>query len=105
MPKPTAKTARRRRLLAFAAISLVVALVAALASVCRIGLLPPSVQTRDLQTGAAVTHILVDLPTDERRHLTYPEFEAMTKRSSLVGHLLASPPVLERIAAQMEIDA
>lgn len=105
MQKPTAKIARRRRLLAFAGISLLVALIAAVASVCRIGLLPPSVQMRDLQTGAAVTHILVDLPTDEHRHLTGPEFEAMTKRTSLVGHLLASPPVLERIAKQVGIDA
>ncbi len=104
MDHPTPQIARRRRLLAVAAISAVVALVAAIFSLCRISLLPPKITMRELQTGAAVTHILVDPPKDERSHVGANEFETMTSRASLVGHVLASPPVLHRIAAQMGID-
>jgi hypothetical protein len=98
MKAPTPKTARRRRLLAFTAISLVVALFAAIASVTKVSVFPPSLEKRDLQRGAATARILVDLPKQERGHVSAPEFEAMSKRASLVANLLASPPVLHRIA-------
>ena len=104
MDHPTPQIARRRRLLALAAVSAVVALLAAISSLCQISLLPPKITMRELQTGAAVTHILVDLPQDERSHVSPVEFETMTSRASLVGHVLASPPVLHRIAASMGID-
>ena len=104
MEHPTPNVARRRRLFAFTTISAVVALLAAIASICRVSLLPPNVTMRELQTGAAVTHILVDLPRDERSHVSFNDFSTMTKRSNLIGHMLASPPVLVRIASRMEID-
>lgn len=104
MKVPTPKIARRRRLLAFAALSFAVALVAAIASVAKVGVLPPSLQLRDLQRGAATTRILVDLPGQERGHVSAPEFEAMAKRASLIANLLASPPVLHRIAGRLGVD-
>ncbi len=104
MNQPTPQTARRRRLLAFAGVSAVVALLAAIASVCRIGLLPPEIAMRQLHTGAAVTHILVDLPRGDKERVDSADLETMTKRASLVGRVLASPPVLDRIASRMEID-
>jgi len=105
MTPPTPQIARRRRLLAFAAASAVVALLAAIASLCRISLLPPEIAMRELQAGAAVTHVLVALPEEENSHVSADHFDAMTKRTSLVGHVLASPPVLERIASRMGIDS
>lgn len=104
MEHPSPQIARRRRLLAFACASAVVALLAAIFSVCRISLLPPGVAMRELQTGAAVTHVLVDLPREERHQVSADDFETMTHRASLVGEVLASPPVLERIAKRMGID-
>ncbi len=104
MDHPKPQIARRRRLLAVAAISGVVALLAAISSLCEISLLPPKIAMRELQTGAAVTHILVDLPHDERSHVSATEFETMTSRANLVGHVLASRPVLDRIAARRGID-
>jgi O-antigen ligase/polysaccharide polymerase Wzy-like membrane protein len=104
MEHPSPQIARRRRLLAFACASAVAGLLAAILSVCRISLLPPGFSMRELQTGAAVTHILVDLPQEERHHVSAPDFETMTHRASLVGDVLASPPVLGRIADRLEID-
>jgi O-antigen ligase len=101
---PTPKVAHRRRLVAFAALSFVVALLAAIASVTHVSLTPPSLGTRDLARGAATTRILVDLPEQERGHVSAPEFEAMSKRASLISSVLASPPVLHRIAAELGVD-
>ena len=44
------------------AISLIVAVLAALWSVYRISLFPPSLSPRSLQRGTATTHVLVDTP-------------------------------------------
>jgi hypothetical protein len=104
MDHPTPQIARRRRLLAFAAVSAAVALLAAIASLCRISLLPPEITMRELQTGAAVTHILVDLPRQESGHVSSTDFDTMTRRAGLVGDVLVSPPVLDRIASRMGID-
>jgi O-antigen ligase/polysaccharide polymerase Wzy-like membrane protein len=104
MKAPTPKIARRRRLLAFTAISLAVALLAAIASVTKVSVFPPSLEKRDLQRGAATTRVLVDLPQQERGHVSAPQFEAMSKRASLIANLLASPPVLHRIAAKLGVD-
>lgn len=104
VPPPKIARRRRRRLLAFAALSLAVALPAAIASVTKVGVFPPSLQLRELQRGAATTRVLVDLPAQERGHVSAPEFEAMSKRASLIANLLASPPVLHRIAARLGVD-
>lgn len=104
MRRPTPKTARRRRLIAFAGISAAVALLAAVLSVCRISLLPPQVAMRELQAGAGVAHIMVDPPGREGRRLGVAGFESMAKRASLLANLLSSPPVLDRIAARMGIE-
>ena len=104
MKAPTPKIARRRRLLAFTAISLVVALFAGIASVSKVSVFPPSLEKRDLQRGAATTRVLVDLPKQERGHVSAPAFESMSKRASLIANLLASPPVLHRIADELGVD-
>ncbi|HJZ35797.1 MAG TPA: hypothetical protein VJ204_05935, partial [Solirubrobacterales bacterium] len=103
MKTPTPKIARRRRLLAFAALSFLVALLAAIASISKISLSPPSLGMRDLERGAATSRVLVDLPEQERGHVSEPQFEAMSKRASLIANLLASPPVLHRIAADLGV--
>lgn len=100
---PNPNLARRRRLIAFALISAVLAAIAVLNSLFSIGLLPPSIEARPLQGGAAVTHALVrQAPTEHSS--TASAFETRARRANLIGELIASPPVLDRIASAMDID-
>jgi len=97
-PNPT--LARRRRLVAFAAASAALALVAAFVSLFRVGLLPPKLETRQLQGGAAVLHTTLRLPK-ANRPVTPTAFESQAKRVNLIGNLMASPLILDRVAKRM----
>src|SRR5689334_1028175 len=80
--------------------SLVLALLAALWSVGKIGLLPPSIKPRALEMAAASTSALVDTPKSTVLDLgvdTY-SFTSITNRSLLVGNIMASAPVRQYIA-------
>jgi len=89
------------------ALSLVLALVAALWSVERISLFPPGVKERPLEIAAASTRVLVDAQTSTVLDLgtsTY-DLHALTNRALLVGNVMASAPVRSYIARRAGVDA
>jgi len=103
MQGPSTALARRRRLIAFAIVSAAVATIAAAASLCRVDLLPPRLELRQLQQGAAVAHATIQLPPGQRP-LSQTAFESQTKRTNLIGNAMSSPPVLERIGRAIGVD-
>jgi hypothetical protein len=87
--------------------SLALALFAALWSVGRIGLLPPSFKPRALEMAAASTRVLVDTRQSSVLDLsvnTY-DFRSITNRSLLVGNIMASAPVRGYIARRAHVPA
>jgi hypothetical protein len=88
---------RRRRLLlsGFALSTLVGILCAAVAS----GLLPPGAGS-SVRESAATGHFLIDLPSPSvlERRGPLPAVETLVKHAELLGRVVASPPILERIA-------
>jgi hypothetical protein len=95
---PARNLTRRRRLVAFAAVSLIVAVAAAFLSVFNVSLAPPSVQKRPLQVSAATTRARVQLPPAVRP-ATANGFETQTKRANLIANLMTTPEVIDRVAA------
>ena len=82
--------------------SLVLALFAAVVSVEKVSLSPPGLQPRSLEMATATTHVVVDTPTSamlDLRQDTY-SLESLTNRAVLLGNVIASDPVRERIAAR-----
>jgi hypothetical protein len=76
-------------------VSVVLAGCAAVWSVGKVSLSPPSVTPRALETATASTRVLVDASTSTVLDLsvdTY-NFEAITNRALLVGNVMASEPV------------
>ncbi len=65
-----------------------------------IGLLPPSLKSRNLEMGTASTRVLVDSPRSLVIDLTVEtgDIEALTNRALLVGNVMVSAPVREYIA-------
>lgn len=102
---------RSRRLRVTFVISALVALVAAVASVCELGLLPPKLEPRPLQTGAAATQAMVDYPQAEKSGRT-PVAElsrgvdvlALSDRARPLAQTMASAPVLARIGRRIGVD-
>ena len=87
--------------------SLALALFAALWSVGRIGLLPPSFKPRALEMAGASTRVLVDTRQSSVLDLgvnTY-DFRSITNRSLLVGNIMASGPVRGYIARRAHVPA
>lgn len=87
------------------AISLVIACVAALWSIDRISLAPPGLAPRALDMATASTHVLVDTPNSimiDLRQNTYG-IEDLTNRAILLGNVIASPSVEERIALRAHV--
>jgi hypothetical protein len=81
----------------------VVALAAVIASLFEVRLLPPQISQRELQTGAAATHVFVESPPSESP-VTPTGFETVSKRANLIGNIMASPRVLDRVASLLDID-
>lgn len=82
------------------AISLLLALVAAVWSVERISLLPPKLTPRSLEMATAYTQLLVDNPKSALTDLGVDSdgISAMMTRAVLVGSLAASPTVEDLIS-------
>jgi hypothetical protein len=80
------------------------ALAALLASLIEVGFFPPQVEQRHLQTGAAATNVFVDSPP-RYSPVTPTGFETASKRANLIGNVMASPRVLDRVASMLDIDA
>ena len=84
-----------------------IAIVCAIASVSHISVLPPKVSSRQIDIATASTRLAVDL---QRRPLLVDgltndgEYQALVRRAVLVGSLISSPPVVERIAREAGLD-
>jgi hypothetical protein len=85
--------------------ALVIALAATVLSLYKVGLLPPSVHSRDWQIGAASTTLLIDTPQSEilNLHATTDDFGSLQARAALLGNFMASDPVKGQIAKLMGI--
>ena len=87
-------------------ICLLLATYAALTASYKVSLLPPSLEPRDVEIASATSEVLVDTPlstaVDLRQGST--DIEAMTKRATLLGNVIATPPVVEFIAKRAGVD-
>jgi hypothetical protein len=105
MQRVTQLSEDKRRLLRVVAIAAFVGLVSGGLATGTIGLLPPKLKSSELQVAAASTHVLVDTgPTSIVHRRDYPP-TALAKRAELLGRVITSPPVLERIARISGISA
>lgn len=100
---------RRRPALAVVAASAVVATMATVASVYDVGLLPPKLEKRELQIGAATTRALIDSrPVSDRTTVDglsdYDDLAALNERAGPLSQVMASPQVLRRVAARIGVD-
>ena len=90
---------RRRRLVAVGAL---VALAAALLSVYRVGLFPPSLEGRTNVFASASSQILVDTPDSAFADLSY-DLESLDARASVFARFLASPAAVALIAREAKL--
>ena len=99
----------RRRLIAVLAASAVVAFVAAGLNSGMLSLFPPGLKQSDLQTATAQVGVMVDEPASNpsivRRVALDQDQETLIKHAELYGRVLASTPVLNRIAAIARVPA
>ena len=95
----------RQRLLVVLVASTSIGLLCAALSTGAVGLFPPKLKsTAGLGTAVASTHVLVDgghPPIVYRRE--YP-VELAVKHAELLGRVMTSPPVLERIGRRAGVD-
>jgi hypothetical protein len=86
-------------------VSLLAASLVALWSVQHISLFPPGLKPRSLEMATASTHVVVDTPTSalvDLRQDTY-SLEGLRNRSVLLGNVVASSRVKERIARKLDL--
>jgi hypothetical protein len=89
------------------AISAVVATLVAFFSIATISLVPPKIEARHMQIGAASAHLLVDAPTSlivDQEALDV-QLSTYTKRAELLGNLIPTPPVQAHISRLMGVPA
>lgn len=88
-------------------ISLAVATLAAVWSVEKISLSPPSLSSRSLEMATATAHVAVDTPQSmmiDLREDTY-DITALTNRAVVLGNVIASTPIELRIAQRAHVPA
>ena len=80
-------------------------LVGILCAALATGVLPPGERSADLQDSAATAHFLIDLPSPSilERRGPLPAVETLVKHAELLGRVVASPPVIERIGRRAGI--
>lgn len=100
---PHFRLARRRRLAAFLVISAAIATLATVLNLCHVGLLPPSIQPRDLQQAAATTRAVV-VTHPSKALTTSADFEGLAKRANLVANMMSTPPVLKGLGPLAGVD-
>jgi hypothetical protein len=88
-----------------AAVCTLVGVLAAVWASYEIHLSPPGLSNRPVQIASASTEVLVDTPFSAAVDLrqTRGSLEAMTSRATLLGNVIASPPVLEYIARRAHV--
>src|ERR1700744_4413566 len=99
----TPRLAKRRRTVAFVAISACAGVIAVILSLYQVSLFPPSAHQRYLQRGAALGRAAVEVHPGHRLN-TPQSFEGQSKRADLLANAMASAPILERTAVQMGLD-
>jgi hypothetical protein len=88
-------------------LALILALCAALWSVKKVSVFPPSVQSRSLQMSAAQTSVLIDSPKSAILDLAMStnDIQSITNRALLISNVMASAPVREYIARRAHVPA
>jgi O-antigen ligase/polysaccharide polymerase Wzy-like membrane protein len=88
--------------MAVVAVSVLVGLVSAGLASGRLGLLPPELKSSPIGVAAAKTHALVDSapPSTVQRRALKPDFDTLIKHAELLGRVMVSPPVLDRMAVR-----
>lgn len=99
-PARTLKTLWHRRRLV--AVGVAVAMLAALLSIYRVGLFPPSLEGRTNVFASASSQILVDTPDSAFADLSY-DLEALDARASVFARFLASPAAVALIAREAKL--
>jgi hypothetical protein len=87
------------------AVSIAVALFAAVWSVQKISLFPPGLSPRSLEMATASTHVLVDTPTSgmvDLRQDTY-SVDGLKNRTVVLGNIIASSELQSRIAQRAHV--
>jgi hypothetical protein len=102
-PPSSPRMARRRRTIAFVAISTVAGLIAVFLSLYQVSLFPPSATSRYLERGAALGRAAVEVHPAHRLN-TPQSFEGQAKRADLIANTMSSAPILGRTAIRMGID-
>ena len=92
------------------ALSAIVGVVSAALNVGVIGGFPPRPQDANLQIAAATAYVAVDLPAGapslaHGRAEPPNDLLTLVKRSELLGRIIVSPPVLDRIARRCDVPA
>lgn len=100
--RPDPRVARRRRLIAVAILSTVVAVIATVASVGRVSLAPPGIELKSRE-GIAITHAALQFHPPPRRDIN-GAIESQIKRANLIGNVMASPAVLNQVARLEGVD-
>jgi hypothetical protein len=87
------------------AVSIALSLLAAIWSVQKISLTPPSLTPRSLEMATASTHVLVDTPLSQLIDLRQDTYsvEGLRNRVVLLGNVIASSSVQERIAQRAHV--
>jgi hypothetical protein len=95
------------RLRVGAAVSVGLALLAAVWSVAEISLLPPRLQPRSLEMASAFTQVVVDTPKSAILDLRQgiEDIQSLKNRAVLVGNVMGSPPVRTHIARRAGVPA
>ena len=85
--------------------TIVLSLAMSLWSVQSVSLFPPGLSPRHLEMGTASARILVDTPksTAVNANASNVALASLTSRASLLGNIIASPPVREFIARRASI--
>ena len=88
-----------------AVVCILLGVLAAVWASYQIQLSPPGISTRPIQIASASTEVLVDTPFSAAVDLRQGRgsFEAMTSRATLLGNVIASPPVLAFIARRADV--
>jgi hypothetical protein len=86
-------------------ISLALALFASVWSIEKISLFPPKLSPRSLEMATATAHVIVDTPDSlmiDLRQDTY-DITALTNRAVVLGNIIASTSVEEKIAQEAQV--
>lgn len=98
-------TSPQRRVIAGAALCVLLALAAGIASVSTVRLRPPGIEPRQLSVAGAGARLLVDNPRSlvSDRLATEGDYRTLHKRAVLMGNLMVTRPVRERLARRADV--